>query len=104
MGEFIAVSTLPPIYENNYDVFFQTQQVIDKNNLYCILWNSAKCILMQFRFFLYEILDWTSNENERILYRIKKYVVLGFSMHCKICGDKINGLKCPKCEQKRIIG
>ena len=29
--------------------------------------------------------------------RTSKYDVLGFSMYCKICGDKINGLKCPKC-------
>ena len=33
--------------------------------------------------------------------RTSKYDVLGFSMYCKICGDKINGLKCPKCEQKK---
>ena len=33
--------------------------------------------------------------------KTSKYDVLGFSMHCKICGDKINGLKCPKCEQKK---
>ena len=29
-----------------------------------------------------------------------KYVVVGFSTYCKICGDKINGLKCPKWEQQ----
>jgi len=32
--------------------------------------------------------------------RTSKYDTLGFSMYCKVCGDKINGLKCPKCEQK----
>ena len=30
-----------------------------------------------------------------------KYDVVGFSTYCKICGDKINGLKCSKCEQKK---
>ena len=29
-----------------------------------------------------------------------KYDTLGFSMYCKVCGDKINGLKCPNCAQK----
>ena len=33
--------------------------------------------------------------------KTSKYDVMGFSTHCKICGDKINGLKCPKCEQKK---
>ena len=33
--------------------------------------------------------------------KTSKYDTVGFSMHCKICGDKINGLKCPKCTQKR---
>ena len=33
--------------------------------------------------------------------KTSKYDVVGFSTHCKICGDKINGLKCPKCEQKK---
>ncbi len=33
--------------------------------------------------------------------KTSKYDVLGFSARCKICGDKINGLKCPKCEQKK---
>jgi len=33
--------------------------------------------------------------------RTSKYDVLGFSMYCKICGDKINGLKCPKCAQNK---
>ena len=33
--------------------------------------------------------------------KTSKYAVLGFTMNCKICGDKINGLKCPKCEQKK---
>ena len=33
--------------------------------------------------------------------KTSKYDALRFSMYCKICGDKINGLKCPKCEQKR---
>jgi len=32
--------------------------------------------------------------------KTSKYAVLGFSMYCKICGDKINGLKCPNCAQK----
>ncbi|KAF6244213.1 MULTISPECIES: hypothetical protein [Nitrosopumilus] len=26
--------------------------------------------------------------------------VLGVDMHCKKCGIKINGLKCPRCEKK----
>ncbi len=30
-----------------------------------------------------------------------KYDVVGFSTYCNICGDKINGLKCPRCEQKK---
>ena len=34
-------------------------------------------------------------------FRTSKYDVLGFSMYCKICGDKINGLKCPKCAQNK---
>jgi len=25
--------------------------------------------------------------------------VVGFDMHCKKCGIKINGLKCPRCEK-----
>ena len=29
-----------------------------------------------------------------------KYDTLGFSMYCKVCGDKINGFKCPNCTQK----
>jgi len=33
--------------------------------------------------------------------RTSKYDTLGFSMYCKVCGDKINGLKCPKCTQKK---
>jgi len=33
--------------------------------------------------------------------KTSKYDVVGFSTHCKICGDKINGLKCPRCEQKK---
>ena len=33
--------------------------------------------------------------------KTSKYDVLGFSMNCKICGDKINGLKCPRCGQKK---
>ena len=32
--------------------------------------------------------------------KTSKYDVLRFSMYCKICGDKINGLKCPNCAQK----
>ena len=39
-----------------------------------------------------------------LIYKYKKtskYEVLGYSMYCKICGDKINGLKCPKCGQKK---
>jgi len=32
--------------------------------------------------------------------RTSKYDTLGFSMYCKVCGDKINGLKCPNCAQK----
>jgi len=33
--------------------------------------------------------------------KTSKYDVVGFSAYCKICGDKINGLKCPKCEQQK---
>ena len=33
--------------------------------------------------------------------KTSKYDVVGFSTHRKICGDQINGLKCPKCEQKK---
>ena len=33
--------------------------------------------------------------------KTSKYDVVGFSTYCKICGDKINGLKCPKCEQQK---
>ena len=33
--------------------------------------------------------------------KTSKYDVLGFSMYCKICGDKINGLKCSRCQQKK---
>ncbi len=25
--------------------------------------------------------------------------VVGFDMHCRKCGIKINGLKCPRCEK-----
>jgi len=32
--------------------------------------------------------------------KTSKYDTLGFSMYCKVCGDKINGLKCPNCAQK----
>jgi len=33
--------------------------------------------------------------------KTSKYETLGFSMYCRGCGDKINGLKCPRCEQKK---
>ena len=33
--------------------------------------------------------------------KTSKYDVVGFSAYCRICGDKINGLKCSKCEQKK---
>ncbi len=33
--------------------------------------------------------------------RTSKYDTLGFSMYCRVCGDKINGLKWPKCAQKK---
>ncbi len=33
--------------------------------------------------------------------KTSKYDVVGFTAYCKICGDKIHGLKCPKCEKKR---
>ena len=33
--------------------------------------------------------------------KTSKYDVVGFSTHCNICGDNINGLKCPRCEQKK---
>jgi len=33
--------------------------------------------------------------------KTSKYDVVGFSTQCKICGDKINGFKCPRCEQKK---
>ena len=33
--------------------------------------------------------------------RTSKYDTVGFSMYCRVCGDKINGLKCPKCTQKK---
>ena len=32
--------------------------------------------------------------------KTSKYDTLGFSMYCRVCGDKINGLKCPNCAQK----
>ena len=32
--------------------------------------------------------------------RTSKYDTLGFSMYCRVCGDKINGLKCPNWAQK----
>ena len=33
--------------------------------------------------------------------KTSKYDTLGFSMYCRVCGDKINGLKCPNCTQKK---
>ncbi len=27
--------------------------------------------------------------------------VLGFRMRCKICGESTNGLKCPRCSNKK---
>jgi len=33
--------------------------------------------------------------------RTSKYDVLGFSMYCKTCGQKIDGLKCINCTQKK---
>ena len=33
--------------------------------------------------------------------KTSKYDVVGFSTYCEICGGKINGLKCPKCEQQK---
>ena len=33
--------------------------------------------------------------------KTSKYDVVGFSTYCKIRGDNINGLKCPKCEQQK---
>ena len=33
--------------------------------------------------------------------RTSKYDTLGFSMYCRVCGDKINGLKCPNCAHKK---
>jgi len=34
-------------------------------------------------------------------FRTSKYDVLGYSMYCKICGKKIDGLKCTNCTQKK---
>ena len=33
--------------------------------------------------------------------KTSKYDVLGFSMYCKLCGKKIDGLKCTSCTQKK---
>ena len=33
--------------------------------------------------------------------KTSRYDTLGFSIHCKICGKKTNGLKCPHCEQEK---
>ena len=33
--------------------------------------------------------------------KTSKYDVVGFSAYCRICGDKIKGLKCSKCEPKK---
>ena len=33
--------------------------------------------------------------------KTSKYDVVGFSTYCKICGDIIYGLKCPRCEEKK---
>jgi len=33
--------------------------------------------------------------------KTSKNDVVGFSTHCNISGDKINGLKCPRSEQKK---
>ena len=33
--------------------------------------------------------------------RTSKYDVLGFSMYCKTCGQKMDGLKCTSCAQKK---
>ena len=38
-----------------------------------------------------------------LIYKYSKtprYDTLGFSMQCKTCGKKTNGLKCPYCEEK----
>ena len=31
-----------------------------------------------------------------------KHDIFGFSMHCKSCGQKLQGLKCPNCAEKKF--
>ena len=40
-----------------------------------------------------------------LIYKYKKtskYDTVGFSMRCNICGQKLHGLKCPNCTQKKF--
>ena len=34
--------------------------------------------------------------------KTSKYDTVGFSMRCNICGQKLHGLKCPNCTQKKF--
>ena len=33
--------------------------------------------------------------------KTSRYDTLGFSVHCKTCGKKTNGLKCPYCKEEK---
>jgi len=33
--------------------------------------------------------------------KTSRYDTLGFSIHCKTCGKKTNGLKCPYCKEEK---
>lgn len=34
--------------------------------------------------------------------RTPKYDCVRIDLHCKSCGDVTNGLKCPKCETRKV--
>ncbi len=38
------------------------------------------------------------------LMRTPSYAAVSFEQHCKKCGSKTNGLKCPRCDRKPSFG
>ena len=38
------------------------------------------------------------------LLKTPPHEAVSIETHCKICGDKLNGLKCPKCSKKNNFG
>ena len=40
----------------------------------------------------------------RKLLKTPSHEAVSIDSHCKICGEKINGLKCPKCSRQNSFG